>query len=403
MAVELFEVDGEFKIGGLSLDELMRDRKTPFYVYSADVIRHKYALLKEHFPKFDIFYSFKPNPNVEVAKVLLNEGACAEISSGGELRAALEAGFSPGNIIFVSPAKSEDEINLALREGIYSIVVDSVYELKLVDKLACIMGIKQRVSLRINTLEGPKLVHEQMVGVPSKFGFDEEVMFDELSGVVLKNAFLSGIQVYAASQVLDLDALKEHFENVINVALRVKESLGIEIENIDFGGGFGVPYGDESELDVGSIGARVSELIKEHGDKLPGCRYIMEIGRYLVAECGVFVTRVMRLKESRGEWFITCDGGMNAFTRMAFVHVVHPVRILNKMSEVPVRPYNVCGPCCSPLDIIGDGVELPEPEMGDVIGVFNAGAYGFTMSMLKFISFGDPGEYLVDGGSITRV
>jgi len=395
---DYFIKSGEFIFDGLTLEELLRDRKTPLYAYSADVIRQKYQKLKSNFPNFDIFYSFKPNPNPGVAAILRNEGAHAEVSSAGELRSALKAGFKPESIIFVAPAKTEGEIELAVREGIYALVSDSRYEIELIDKIALEQGKYIRVLLRINTLEGPSTATEKMVGGPGKFGFDEEQVLSELSGLSPKAVRISGIQVYAASQVMDAVALALHIENVVGLALRIKESLGIEIEAVDFGGGFGVPYGSEPELNLSLIAETAAELFEKHKDELPGCRFILEIGRYLVAECGIFITKVLRIKESRGTGFVVCDGGMNCFSRPAFMHVNHPVKILNKFNDENGKPYTICGPCCTPLDVIGEQVGIPEPGIGDIVGVFNAGAYGYTMSMLHFISFDLPDEILVDNG-----
>lgn len=395
---------GKFRVGDLNLGQLLKGRDTPFYVYSAEVIRAKFDQLRQHFPGFDIFYSLKPNPNVALAQILRLEGAHAEVSSGGELKKALDAGFHPQNIIFVAPAKTEREIELAVDEGIYAIIVDSLYELELVDKIASSRETRVNVGLRINTLEGPKDAPEIMVGVPSKFGFDEEKIIDELSGLKLKHVEINGIQIYAGSQILDEDAIKSHNENVFRVALNIKNGLGIEIRSIDFGGGFGVPYSENArELDISSIARHAIKLREEYDKHWPGCRYIFEVGRFLIAECGVFVTRVLRTKESRGECFVTCDGGMNNFTRMAFMRVKHPVRILNKIEKDKTRNCVVAGPCCAPIDIIGDHVDIPEPEIGDVVGVFNAGAYGYSMSIHDFISFGRPKEILVDDSEIREI
>jgi len=395
---------GKFRIGDLNLGALMKGRETPFYVYSGGIIREKINLLKNKFPGFDIFYSFKPNPNFQLAEILRKEGAHAEISSGGELRKALDAGFAPENIIFVSPAKTEKEIELAVRKKIYSIVVDSRYELELVDKIASSHETTVNAALRINTLEGPKDAPEIMVGGPGKFGFDEENIFDDLAGLKLRNTVVNGIQVYAGSQILDERVINEHIENVFKVALKMKGELGIEIRSLDFGGGFGVPYlDDETELDLELISKNTMRLVDEYGKHWPDCRYIFEIGRYLVAECGIFVTRVLRIKESRGTCFLICDGGMNNFTRMAFMRVKHPVTILNKIEKEKFHSCMIAGPCCTPLDIIGDNIDLPEVEVGDIIGVFNAGAYGYSMSMHDFISFRRPKEYLVDGNEIHEI
>jgi diaminopimelate decarboxylase len=278
------------------------------------------------------------------------------------------------------------------------------------------------VLLRINTREHAKSAAERMAGGPSRFGFDEENVVDQVREFATSSLAprpsslrLIGIQVYSASGVLDAGFICQHFDIVLGLALRLSRELGFPLRCIDFGGGLGVPYEEgEQELDLRRISRHVSSLLgrgnsgtaplsRERKSRdspqfpLADCRLILEIGRYLLAESGVYVTKVLRVKESRGERFAICDGGMNHFTRHAFMKTNHQIRVLNKMTARPVHQYHVCGPLCTPLDELGR-CALPPIEEGDVIGVFAAGAYGYTMSLGNFLSFGWPAEVLVDHG-----
>jgi diaminopimelate decarboxylase len=400
---EFFVRDGCFVADGVSLDAIADKHPTPFYVYSAGAIRTKYQLLKGSFPEFDVCYSLKANPNLAVSGVLSGAGAGAEISSPRELAVALDAGFAPKNIVYVAPAKTAVDVEQVLRAGIHAIVADAASDLELIEDEAQSLALNPRVLLRINTRETQPEAKEVMVGGPSKFGFDEERVADEVAGVRLEHARVAGIQVYSASQVLDKTWLATHIEYSLDLAQRLSRELGFELETIDFGGGFGVPQHErERELDLAGLAAAVERPIAEFRARHPECRLLFESGRYLVAEAGVFVTRVVRVKESRGRVFAICDGGMNAFARPVFMRIKHPVRLLNRLNEHAAARVDVCGPICTPLDCIARDARLPMPKAGDFVGLLNAGAYGYTMSLLDFMSRGRPVELLADGGELHR-
>jgi diaminopimelate decarboxylase len=401
---QYFVQNGAFAAAEVTLQDVLGAHDTPLYVYNADVVRHKYELLRQRFPAFEVFYSLKANPSLALCTKLRSLGARGEVSSLGELTTVLGAGFEPENIVFVGPAKKNEEIAAALEAGIYGVVTDSAHELRLIERLASERGRHVRVLLRINTFEQPKGLQEVMVGGPSKFGFDEERVVEQVRQVRLRHAHIGGIQVYSASQVLDAEFLADHLRIVMELAIRLSDELGFELECIDFGGGFGVPYTpDETQLDLATVAEQADRLLEVHRDRLRGCRLVFEVGRFLVAEAGIFITRVLRVKESRGKTFVVTDGGMNHFTRHAFMGVAHPIRLLNRISDRPDGEYEVVGPCCTPLDVLGRAVPLPHPEAGDIVGVFNAGAYGYSMSMLNFLSFGWPKEVLADSGHISVI
>jgi diaminopimelate decarboxylase len=401
---EFFVREGRFVADGVALEEIASRHPTPFYIYSASAIRTKYRLLKDQFPAFDICYSLKANPNPAVCRLFAHAGAGAEVSSLRELATALAAGFAPENIVYVAPAKSPADIERALAAGIYAIVSDSAAELELVESATRKLGRSARVLLRINTTERQPEAKEVMVGGPSKFGFDEELVVGELAGLELKQARIAGVQVYSASQVLDPAWLAEHIEYVLKLAQRLSREIGFKLECVDFGGGFGIPYNEhDKELNLGLVAAATQKSLAEFRQANPDCRLVFESGRYLVAEAGVFVTRVVRVKESRGRVFAICDGGMNAFARPVFMRIRHPARLLNKLGQKPTHEVDVCGPICTPLDCIAKGARLPQPEPGDMVGLLNAGAYGYTMSLLDFMSLGRPAELLAECGELRLV
>jgi len=389
---------GKFWIDGVRLPDILAKFPTPCYIYSASVIKENYQRIRDHFPAYEVFSSFKANPNLAISKTLLGLGASADVSSLGELKAALKVGYKPENILFVGPGKSDEEIRYAVTTGVFAIVAESPYEIELVDAIAGKIKKQARLMLRINTLEKPT-APEIMVGGPSKFGIDEEVAIDSVRSIRLKHSRIIGVHVYSASQVLDPQFHAMHINYVGDLALHLAEKIGFELKCIDFGGGFGVPYKDgEPELDLGPI-ATAAEVVGEKVHRMsPECRLAFEIGRYIVAEAGIFLTKVLRIKNSRGKRFVITDAGLNHFTRPVFQRVNHPARILAKIVDRPVGTFDICGPICTPLDVTAHCVPLPEPEVGDVIGLFNAGAYGYTMSMIDFMSLGWPAEVMIDDG-----
>jgi diaminopimelate decarboxylase len=398
-ADRFFINEGRFAVDGVGLEELVRVGGTPQYAYSAATIRAKYARLADSFGGCDVFYSLKANPNPRIVRLLAKCGAGAEVSSAGELQTALGAGIAPAHIIWVGPAKTEADVRLAVEKGIYAVVADWPGELEWLEALACAAGRKVRALLRINTRESRPEAKEVMVGGPSKFGFDEETVVEQVAGLQLECARIAGIQVYSASQVLDSAWLDRHLEYVASLALRLSGQIGFELECVDFGGGFGIPYDDgQSELDLRPAAAAMRRMRQLDPQRLGKCRILFESGRYLVAESGVFLTRVVRTKESRGRRFVITDGGMNAFSRPVFMGIRHPAQLVSRPAERADGAWDVCGPICTPLDCTGRDAALPAPRPGDVVGFFNAGAYGYSMTLLDFMSLGQPAEVLCEDG-----
>jgi diaminopimelate decarboxylase len=222
---------------------------------------------------------------------------------------------------------------------------------------------------------------------------------------------LRGVHVYTATQVFEVDPLLEHCRNIFEIALEAADYAGRPLEMIDFGGGFGVPYFEKmSEFDLEGFGEGFRGLLSAYRSdpRLEGCRFIFELGRYLVADAGVYVTRAVDVKRTRGKTFVVTDGGMNhhltATGNMGQVfRKSYPLLNLTRMSGVPEEGVAVAGPCCTPLDMFGSNIPLADPEVGDLIGVFYSGAYGFSASNLGFLSHPAPAEVLLWGGEAHRL
>ena len=240
-----------------------------------------------------------------------------------------------------------------------------------------------------------------MAGGPSKFGIDEEKLGHIAKAWDRRTTEIVGLHIYTASQILDPDEIVANARRTAAAATHIEDALGVELASIDFGGGLGVPhYEEEQSLSLPALGARVVKEFEAFSGR-DGFRFIIELGRYIVSECGVFVTRVLELKESRGERFVITDGGINQFIRPALMKVRHQARAITRLDEPLAVEAKVSGPLCTPIDITSQDIVVPEGiAIDDLIGVFNAGAYGYSMSPQLFLSHPTPTEVIIDEGEI---
>ena len=401
--------DGEFAPSGVPISQIARNYGTPFYLYHGEMIVDRVRRVKEALGT-EVSYSLKANPSVGVCQLIAREvGTGGEVASSGELVVARAAGFEPEDIVFAGPGKTDDELRMVVEEGIFA---DNVESLNEIDRLATIaktknIGRRIGVGLRINPAAQLMGSQMRMGGTVGQFGIDqaelEEAIRKTLSHPEL---ILRGIHVYTATQVFEVEPLLEHCRNILEIALEATDYAGQPLQMIDFGGGFGVPYFEKMvEFDLGTFGEGFRELLESYRSdpRLSGCRFLFELGRYLVADAGVYVTRAVDVKQMRGKTFVVTDGGMNhhltATGNMGQVfRKSYPLLNLSRMSGVPEEGVAVAGPCCTPLDLFGSNISLAEPEVGNLIGVFYSGAYGFSASNLGFLSHPAPAEVLLWGG-----
>jgi diaminopimelate decarboxylase len=392
-------------IGDLPITELAKQYGEPLYIYDAEVMEKQCQKLRSALPDtFEIFYSMKANPNISVVAALNPWVNGLEVSSMRELHIGLRAGFSAQRIIFVGPSKSEDEIREAVSKEIYSIVAESEQEVVLIDRISREMGRSTNVALRINPAfdaAGSKL---KMGGSARQFGIDEEGIEEVIKRVkTLTYAHIIGIHIYLGTRILDHQVAWKNTRYILELAQRLQEATGIEMRMIDVGGGLGVAYfAGEHDFDIDSFAEDFNSFFPQFLKSFPNTRFIMETGRYLVADSGVYVTRVRYVKSSRGQKFLLTSGGMNhhqATTSIGTLVKNHfPIEILNKMSQDKVQDVNVCGPLCTPADVLGKSVKMVDVEPGDLLGILQSGAYGLTASPIKFLSHDHPIEVLVYKG-----
>jgi diaminopimelate decarboxylase len=406
------ERGGEFAPSGIPVSEIARDFGTPFYLYHGETVVERVRRVRGALGT-EVSYSVKANPSLGVCQLIAREKeAGAEVASSGELAVARAAGFEPHDIVFAGPGKTDDELKRVVEEGIFADNVESLGEIERLAQIAGEMGKKIGVGLRINPAAQLMGSQMRMGGTVGQFGMDQAVLEEAVEKTLSHpELILRGVHVYTATQVFEVDPLLEHCRNIFEIALEAADYAGHPLEMIDFGGGFGVPYFEKmSEFDLETFGDGFRELLSTYSPdpRLEGCRFLFELGRYLVADAGVYVTRAVDVKQTRGKTFVVTDGGMNhhltATGNMGQVfRKSYPLLNLTRMSGVPEEGVAVAGPCCTPLDMFGSNIPLADPEVGDLIGIFYSGAYGFSASNLGFLSHPAPAEVLLWQGEAHRL
>ena len=404
-----------------NLSRLAEQYGAPFFLYDESVIAAQWRLLSEALPDFDILYSIKTNPHLDICRFMRARGAGIDAASAGEVQKALAAGFAPRDIFYSAPGKSESALSFGMESSV--LIADSYGELERLDLLAAESGRVLDVGLRVN----PDMSFSQsawpevLPGVSAKFGVDEESLADRRDYFrALSSLRIRGIHVFLRSQVLSGQAIAHSFSHIFALARRCGEYFGQVPEFINFGGGFGVAIGDwHSPLDMKTLGAELRLLVGREKAALPdGVRLYVESGRFLVGKAGLFVTRVEDVKVSRGVTWVIVPGALNGFFRPALMNMLsempgdplppmeplysnasaHRVSLprVDASEGRPVRKVTVAGCLCTSLDVLARDVLLPEPRVGDILVVDNAGAYAATLSPHAFASFERPAELYED-------
>lgn len=381
--------------------EVAKQYGTPFFLYDGEKILEQHRKLKDSlYDGAGIFYSMKANPLIGICQLLYSEGCGIETASKGEIQTALEAGVKPSEIIFSSPGKTVDEIEFAIEEKIKVINVESVDEAILVNEVAKKKNRKVEVVLRINQNVDFSSAKIKMSGVSSQFGIEETdlsyTLFEKFSD--FKHIEISGIQVYSGTQVLKATEILQNTEYAIQMAIELSSKYEFQLRYLNLGGGFGIPYfKGENALDLQEIKNGMHAIKNKYNAQLKNTEIIFESGRFLMAESGIYVTKILYKKISKGSVYYICDGGSNFHSTSAFLGRF--VRNNFPMYSIPtshnIAKVNVVGPLCTPTDTMGQKVELSEDlNCGDYIVIEKSGAYGLTYSPMNFLSHDTPIEIL---------
>jgi diaminopimelate decarboxylase len=398
------EADGEFAPSGIPISRIAREYGTPFYLYRGEMISERVRRVRDALG-VEVSYSVKANPNLAVCQLIARERqAGAEVASSGELVVVRAGGFAPEDIVFAGPGKTDDELGRAVEEGIFAVNVESLNEIGRLASIAKRQGRRIGVGLRINPATQLMGSQMRMGGTVGQFGIDQSDLADAVRRTLsYPQLVLRGIHVYTATQVFEVEPLLEHCRNILEIGLEAADEAGQPLQMIDFGGGFGVPYFEKmAEFDLERFGEGFQRLLESYRSdpRLESCRFLFEL-----ADAGIYVTRVVEVKQMRGKTFAVTDGGMNhhltATGNMGQVfRKSYPLLNLSSVRGEPEESVAVAGPCCTPLDMFGSNIPLSEPRVGDLVGVFYSGAYGYSASNLGFLSHPTPAEALLWQGEV---
>lgn len=394
--------DHNLVIGDIPLTRLaQRIGGTPFYAYDRKLISARIQSLRQHLPaNIHLHYAMKANPMPAVVQHVAGLVDGIDVASVGEMKVALDTGVIPKNISFAGPGKSRQELACAIAAGII-LNMESEHELETIAQLAEETGFQARVAVRVNPDFELKSSGMKMGGGSKQFGIDAERVPAVMHRIAQLKLDFRGLHIFSGSQNLRVEAIREAHEKTLQLGLQLASVSPVPIHTINIGGGFGVPYfPGENPLDLSAVGNNLKCLLTEIPGKFSTIRFVVELGRYIVAEAGIYVCRVLEKKISRGQTFLITNGGLHHHLAASgnFGQVIrknYPVAVGNRMGADETEIVSVVGPLCTPLDLLADRMELSRAEPGDLIAVFQSGAYGLTASPTAFLSHPAPLEVLV--------
>ncbi|CAM5354254.1 pyridoxal-dependent decarboxylase, exosortase A system-associated [Thauera mechernichensis] len=394
--------DGELLVGGIPLRRLAaRVGSTPFYAYDRTLLSARVAQLRSALPTgIELHYAMKANPMPALVGHMAPLVNGIDVASAGELKIALDAGTDPGCISFAGPGKRDAELRQAVAAGIL-INVESFRELAVLAEASQALGVPARVAVRVNPDFELKSSGMKMGGGPKPFGVDAEQVPALLRAIGRAELAFEGFHLFAGSQNLKAEAIVEAQQKSFALALRLAEHAPGPVRTLNLGGGLGIPYfPGEQRLDLAPIGAALGDIVAKAATALPGAAIVLELGRYLVGEAGIYVCRITDIKVSRGHTYLVTDGGLHHHLSASgnFGQVLrknYPVTIGTRMGEPAAEAVSVVGPLCTPLDLIAERMALPQAAEGDLVVVFQSGAYGASASPQAFLGHPGVAEVLV--------
>ncbi|MEO8142423.1 MAG: pyridoxal-dependent decarboxylase, exosortase A system-associated [Sphingomicrobium sp.] len=385
--------DGVLAIGGSDVRALVEDAGgTPLFVYDNNLVGAKIALFRAALPDgLGLHYAVKANPYPPLLKWICQFVDGFDIASEGELAALEKVGAACIPLSFAGPGKTDRELARAVKVKA-TVSVESEGEAGRLLDIAGKLGIRPKIMVRVNPPFQLKGAGMKMGGAASPFGIDHERAADVVRGLVEAGADWRGLHIYPGSQCLDWAAIVEAQGASVALAGQIADEAGHEPPEVNLGGGFGIPYfAGEAPLDLYSMGQALGDMLAECPGPLCASRFTLELGRWLVGEAGVYLTRVTDRKDSRGETFLVTDGGLQHMLAASgnfgqLLRRNYPIAVATRFGSLAEEVVNVVGNLCTPLDIVGQQVELPRAEPGDLIAVFCAGAYGLSASPQAFLS-----------------
>ena len=395
-------LNGELAIDGVPVSELVaRADGTPLFVYSSDMIRSRIARLRAAMPgNLAIHYAVKANPFQPVIQLLNDLVDGFDIASGGELAIVRAAGVDPAVISFAGPGKRDSELEAAIAAGV-TLNLESEGEAERALTIADRLGVVPRLAIRVNPEFDLKGSGMKMGGGAKPFGVDAERVPALAKRIIASGAEWQGFHIFAGSQALDALAIAETQAQSLDLAARLAAASGAALPHCNLGGGFGIPYfpGDQA-LDIETVGTLLCERLANLPPELAETRFCIELGRYLVGEAGVYLTRIVDRKVSHGEIFLIVDGGLHHQLAASgnFGTVVrrnYPSAIATRFDVGAEEEASIVGCLCTPLDILANKAGFPKADVGEIAAIFCAGAYGASASPAAFLGQGPAREMLV--------
>ncbi len=394
-------VNNCLEVGGQPLTRLAcRVGKTPFFAYDRALLTKRVRHLRENLPDgIHLHYAMKANPMPAVVQHMASLVDGLDVASSGEMQVALDTNTTPENISFAGPGKTESELSSAIAAGIV-INLESEREMECASRIGLSLGYRPRVAVRVNPDFELKSSGMKMGGGPKQFGIDAERVPEILKRMAQLPLDFMGFHIFSGSQNLKAESIIEAQEKTIGLAIRLAQDAPSPVKLLNIGGGFGIPYfPGEEPLNISTIGERLADQLPKVKKALPEAQVVIELGRYLVGEAGIYVCRVIDRKISRGQVFLVTDGGLHHHLAASgnFGQVIrknYPVAIGNRMHAEELETVSVVGPLCTPLDVLADKMEMAKGNVGDLVVVFQSGAYGKTASPAAFLSHPDAAEVL---------
>ena len=384
--------EGQLVVGGELLTTLAaRVGHTPFYAYDRGLLRQRVAQLRAALPAaVKLHYAMKANPMPAVVGLMAGLVDGIDVASAGELKVALDAGAHPAEISFAGPGKRDPELRQAVASRVL-VNVESLRELAVLGAASRELGLPARVAVRVNPDFELKGSGMKMGGGPKQFGIDVEQLPEVFARIAAEGLQFEGFHLFAGSQNLRAEAICEAQNKSYELALRLAAMAPAPVRFLNLGGGFGIPYfPGEQPLDLAPIGDNLRSIQARAATEMPQARIVIELGRYFVGEAGIYVARIVDRKVSRGQVYLVADGGLHHHLSASgnFGQVVrknYPVTIGNKAASTQRELASVVGPLCTPLDLLADRMDLPVADVGDLVVVFQSGAYGASASPQGFL------------------
>jgi diaminopimelate decarboxylase len=395
-------IGGELAIGGKTASALVAEAgRTPLFVYSRAHLDARVAELRAALPaRVGLNYAVKANPHLAVIGHMAPLVDGFDIASSGELGLCVAVGIDPVRISFAGPGKRDDELEAAIGAGV-TLNCESEGEAARALAIGERLGIRPRIAIRVNPSFEMKGSGMKMGGGAKQFGVDAERVPALARHVIEAGAEWRGLHIFTGSQTLSAEAIIEAQGNVLSLAADLAEAIGHGLPKLNMGGGLGIPYfpGD-APVDLGKVGAALAERVAALPSVLAATELCMELGRYLVGEAGVYLTRIIDRKVSHGVTYLITDGGLHHQLAASgnFGTVVrrnYPSAIATRYGDEPTEEVSIVGCLCTPLDRLADAAAMPHAEVGDLVAVFCAGAYGASASPAAFLGHGPAAELLV--------